>query len=93
MALKACVFNRSGHAIARASAPITTLSPHTGWLELDPHQVWEDVKAVLQRVVAESGVPARSGLPDMVLVWKDFLLNFFLVFCPPHIKLARPSQS
>ena len=58
--IKACIFDRSGAVVSRESSPVVTLSPRPGWSEVEPARLWADIKAVLAKVVAASGLPPGS---------------------------------
>lgn len=51
---KATVFSHEGSVLASAYREYPLISPEPGWAELDSARVWEDVKACLGRVAAET---------------------------------------
>jgi len=50
----------SGSVVAQASAPAALSSPHPGWAEADPAQWWDNVCALVPRVLAEAGAAATD---------------------------------
>jgi len=53
---KAVLFDREGREHARAaSAPYRSHSPHPGWVEQDPEEIWQAVLAVIREVLAQAG--------------------------------------
>ena len=39
---RAILFDREGRALASASRPIRQIYPHSGWVEHDPQEIWDD---------------------------------------------------
>jgi len=58
---KATVFDEGGKTLASAYREYPMLHPHPGWMELDPHQVWSNVKdAVRQAAASSPGDPVKA---------------------------------
>ncbi len=51
---KAVAFNLEGHLLTSAYREYPLHSPQPGWAELDGNQVWNDVKACISEVAAET---------------------------------------
>ncbi len=65
--------------LALASRPVTLCSPQSGWAEEDPSQWWDNVGAVCQELLQQSGIAAEAikavgvtgMLPAVVLLDQD----------------------
>lgn len=50
------LFNEDGRPIAWCYKEHTQIYPHSGWVEHNPIEVWENIKLCIKEVVAQSGV-------------------------------------
>ena len=52
---KALLIDDHGRILPRASAPVTTSYPHSGWAEQSAAAIWASVQQVIASIVAETG--------------------------------------
>ena len=45
--IKCCIFDSKGSTLSRTTIPIKTDFPKTGWVEIDPSQLWADIKEAM----------------------------------------------
>jgi glycerol kinase len=57
---RAILFDLQGHPCAHASQEIRQIYPQPGWVEHDPMEIWHSQRAVVERVLGQSGVAARD---------------------------------
>ena len=57
---KAIVFDADGNMLAAAYREYSLQSPRQGWLELDPNEVWENVKAAVGEAAAGASDPVKA---------------------------------
>jgi len=57
---KAIVFDTEGNVLASAYREYSLQSPRAGWLQLDPNEVWNKVKAAVAEAAAESSDPVQA---------------------------------
>ncbi len=72
---KAVLFDATGQLIARASHPLATHSPHSGWVEQDPIGIWRSVISAatqcLQNISPDSVLAVGiSNQRETVVVWE-----------------------
>ena len=56
---KAILFDLTGRELATARQDYPLATPHPGWAEQDPEQVWQALVSVLQQVAAQAGAEQR----------------------------------
>ncbi len=49
---KACIWDREGRCVARASAPLSVSAPHPGWAEQDPAEWWGSARAAIAQAAS-----------------------------------------
>ena len=54
------LFDREGRQVAGRQLEHRQLYPRPGWVEHDPHEIWEKTCAVISGALAEAGVAARE---------------------------------
>lgn len=54
--VKCVAVNKQGQEVSHSQTPITTLRPEPGWVEIDPHHVWDICKSVLQDNIKKGGL-------------------------------------
>jgi len=57
---RAVVFDRAGQVVAMAQREFTQHFPRPGWVEHDAQEIWRTQLAVMQDVLAQSGLTARQ---------------------------------
>ncbi len=57
---RAIVFHRSGRIVAQAQREFRQIFPQPGWVEHDPHEIWDTQFAVAQEALARSGLQAQD---------------------------------
>ncbi len=57
---RAILFDPEGNPCARASQEIRQIYPQPGWVEHDPMDIWLSQRAVVERVLGESGIAWRQ---------------------------------
>jgi glycerol kinase len=57
---RAILFDAKGDLVGQAYQELTQYYPQAGWLEHDPEQIWHDICACMQQVVAKTGVSAAE---------------------------------
>ncbi|HCW08908.1 MAG TPA: glycerol kinase, partial [Cytophagales bacterium] len=57
---RAVLFNEKGSIVGIAQQEFTQIFPQSGWVEHDPNEIWSTQLGVLQRVIAENKVDAKS---------------------------------
>lgn len=57
---KAIIINSDGNILSKAYRDYPLSFPHSGWAELDPVQVWDAVKSVMQEAVSKSQEPVQT---------------------------------
>src|SRR5215216_7290401 len=69
-ATKAILVNPEGRVEAEASSPSRLLSPHPGWAEESPEEWWQNVRALVPRLLrdanASQNIVAAVGVSGMV---------------------------
>ncbi len=75
-ATKAILFDRDGGLGHRVSVPHRQIYPHAGWVEHDPHEIFENCVSAIAQVVEESGVDkheisslALTNQRETAVVW------------------------
>ncbi|WP_159590823.1 glycerol kinase GlpK [Streptococcus halichoeri] len=53
---RAIIFNHQGEKISSSQKEFPQLFPHAGWVEHDPHQIWNSVQSVIADVFIESSI-------------------------------------
>jgi glycerol kinase len=73
---RAVLFNEKAELISIAQQEFTQHFPQPGWVEHDPMEIWESQRAVMQQVVAQSGIDPRqiaaigiTNQRETTLVW------------------------
>ncbi|MGV7208595.1 glycerol kinase GlpK [Oxalobacteraceae bacterium A2-2] len=73
---RAILFDHRGQIAGCASQEFPQHFPHTGWVEHDPHEIWNSQLTVARRVLQEQGVEARqvraigiANQRETTLVW------------------------
>lgn len=71
---KAVLVDEHGAILARASSPLTTTYPHSGWAEQSAQSIWASVQAVIADIVAQKGAGDIAGLAianqrETLVVW------------------------
>jgi xylulokinase len=64
---KAVVFSLDGQILATAYRTYAEFYPRPGWVEMDPHQMWEAVRQVIGEVGAQTGKDAVQAIGVAVL--------------------------
>jgi len=54
------LFDRQGNQVAGRQLEHRQIYPRPGWMEHDPHEIWEKACAVIAGTLAEAKVPARE---------------------------------
>ena len=54
------IMNSKGQVVAKADHDFPQIFPQPGWVEHDPEQIWQSVLKSLQKVMAQSKIPAQS---------------------------------
>jgi glycerol kinase len=54
------LFDRQGQQVAGRQLEHRQIYPRPGWVEHDPHEIWEKTCAVIVAALNEAGVPARE---------------------------------
>ncbi|WP_435195101.1 glycerol kinase GlpK [Natronomonas sp. EA1] len=54
------VFDHAGEVVANAYETHEQYYPEPGWVEHDPHEIWENTKTVVTRALAEAGIEAQQ---------------------------------
>ena len=54
--IKCIAVNQQGLEISHHQIPIQTLRPEPGWVEIDPHHIWEICKTVIQENIRRGGL-------------------------------------
>ena len=57
---RALVYDPAGRARGSSSRELTQHYPRPGWVEHDPEEIWDTVRAVVPRALDQAGVEARS---------------------------------
>jgi glycerol kinase len=57
---RAIIFNAMGHIQAVAQREIQILTPRSGWVEQDAHQIWHTQIGVMQQALAEANIFAHD---------------------------------
>ncbi|MFM6975061.1 MAG: FGGY family carbohydrate kinase [Agromyces sp.] len=57
---RAVIVDASGYVVAEASEPITALFPHEGWVEIDPHLMWDAPRSCITRALADARLSAND---------------------------------
>lgn len=69
---KAVLVDAGGAILARASAPLITHYPHSGWAEQSASDIWASVQAVIAAIVADHGAPdglAIANQRETLVIW------------------------
>ena len=54
--VKCVAVNKQGQEVSHSQTPITTLRPEPGWVEIDPHHIWDISKSVLLDNIKKGGL-------------------------------------
>ena len=54
--VKCIAVNKQGQEISHHQIPVQTLRPEPGWVEIDPHHIWEICKVVIQENIRRGGL-------------------------------------
>jgi glycerol kinase len=54
------LFDRNGLAVANAQIEHTQITPHPGWVEHDPEQIWHNTQTVVEETLAQANIDASS---------------------------------
>src|SRR3972149_5863136 len=57
---RAIVFDHAGAIRSVAQKEFTQVSPHPGWVEHDPNEIWAAQIAVASEAIARAGIHARD---------------------------------
>ena len=57
---RAILVDPQGQIVSEASTPIKAVFPHTGWVELDPWDLWNAMKEAMDRTMAQARVAASD---------------------------------
>ncbi len=57
---RAVLFDEKGSIAGIAQQEFTQIFPQSGWVEHDPNEIWSSQSGVLQRVISENKVEAKS---------------------------------
>jgi len=57
---RAILFDRQGRPVASAGHPIRQIYPQSGWVEHDPHEIWESQLASAREVLEAAGASASQ---------------------------------
>jgi glycerol kinase len=57
---RSIVFDRSGRIVAQAQREFRQIFPQPGWVEHDPHEIWDTQLATAQEALAQAGLTARD---------------------------------
>ncbi len=71
---RALIFDQNGQVRAQAQKELPISTPHSGWVEQDAKQIWEDVVAVCRDVIAKIGIDLITGIGitnqrETTIVW------------------------
>ncbi|KAI6659205.1 Glycerol kinase 5 isoform X1 [Oopsacas minuta] len=58
--IKCIAVNKQGQQVSHSQNPITTLRPEAGWVEIDPHHIWEVCKSVILENVRKGGFDIKE---------------------------------
>lgn len=50
---RALIFDQSGKIVAKAQKELSLFTPHSGWVEQDANQIWDDVQSVCRDALAQ----------------------------------------
>lgn len=53
---RAIIFDKNLRIVASSQLPLTQIYPKSGWVEHDPMEIWSTQLAVLNQVIAQSGI-------------------------------------
>jgi glycerol kinase len=59
---RALVFNARGKIVAKAQKELPLITPHSGWVEQDANQIWNDVVEVCERALAQVDITHVIGI-------------------------------
>ena len=57
---RAVLFDEKGSIIGIAQQEFTQIFPQSGWVEHDANEIWDTQSGVLQKVISDNGVDAKS---------------------------------
>jgi len=57
---RSIVFDAGGRIVAVAQKELTQIYPQPGWVEHDPHEIWDGQLATAREVLAKAGLTARD---------------------------------
>ena len=70
------IFDHDGHEVARHQMSHEQITPRAGWLEHDPHEIWEATQDVVEAVLGRAGTSADdlaaiglSAQRETTVVW------------------------
>ncbi len=72
---RAIAFDLNGTAVASAQRPFSQIYPKDGWVEHNPEEIWQTVKACIQSVLSEIGDMSRvaalgiTNQRETTIVW------------------------
>src|SRR5262249_59075305 len=74
---RAVVYDAAGRALGSAARELTQHYPRPGWVEHDPEEIWQSVRATVPEALAAAGVggrpPAALGITNQretVVLWE-----------------------
>ncbi len=70
---RAILFDERHRPVAEARRELTQHYPRSGWVEHDPKEIWQDVKACVEEVLSQSAAPVQAiGITNQretVVIW------------------------
>src|SRR5579859_4772981 len=72
---KALLLNMDGRALARATRPQSPRYPQPSWIEQDPAQIWQNVRAVIDECLCAVSIPALAAIAitnqrETIMLWE-----------------------
>src|SRR5262245_40677071 len=74
---RAVVYDAGGRALGSAARELTQHYPQPGWVEHDPEEIWQSVRAVVPLALAAAGIEGRAltavGITNQretVVIWE-----------------------
>ncbi len=59
---RALIFNAKGEVIAKAQRELEIFTPHSGWVEQDPNQIWDDVLGTCRDALVQVNIDDVIGI-------------------------------
>jgi glycerol kinase len=59
---RALIFDNKGNIIAKSQRELPLITPHSGWVEQDPDQIWDDALACCHDVLAQVDIDKVIGI-------------------------------